>query len=183
MFHNQLDFFNFQHNNEEEADSSQNLFKFPELIQQTKPIILCPIKVNNSVSTTSHPNNHENSNSNQKPNKKRIRRVWTKEEDEKLLNAIKEQEPIVWDEVAKHLPGRTAVQCKECYCFRLAPGIKKGPFELWEDFIILTEHERIGNHWKLIARKLKGRTMFAVKNRWYTFLSDKSKADLIQLIL
>jgi hypothetical protein len=59
--------------------------------------------------------------------------------------------------------------------FRIGPGLNKGPFEGWEDDLIIRERERVGNHWTSIAAKLPGRTSCAVKNRWYSVLKKQQR--------
>ena len=99
--------------------------------------------------------------------------TWTQEEDQLLINAVSHQSPIVWDSISQLVPGRTAIQCKERWLYRLHPEIKKTRFEKWEDELIITERNKFGNHWTLIATKLPGRTSCAVKNRWYSVLRNK----------
>ena len=143
---------------------------------QTGPILTIPLvnQQNNQKSQKSQkPDEEEQQNSQKKP--KKSRRKWSPEEDERLIEAVAQQSPVLWDVVSTHVPGRTAIQCKERYCYRLKPNIKKGPFELWEDIVVIMERERVGNRWTLIANKLKGRTVFAVKNRWYTYLKNIPK--------
>ena len=95
---------------------------------------------------------------------------WTPEEDELLRNAVTSSSPIVWDLIAERVPGRNAIQCRDRWKYRLDPDLKKKIFEDWEDDLIIEERRKIGNKWTLIANKLPGRTDYAVKNRWYTYL-------------
>ena len=106
---------------------------------------------------------------------RRIKGVWKQEEDEKLKKAVQSMSPVVWDVVAEHVPGRTPLQCRERWRYRLSPDIKKTRFEHWEDSIIIKEQKRLGNKWTLIANKLPGRTSCAVKNRWYSVLNKTCK--------
>ena len=99
--------------------------------------------------------------------------AWSFEEDEMLRAAVSNCDPILWDVVAESVPGRTAIQCKERWLYRLHPEVKKTRFEKWEDDIIINERNRVGNHWTLIANKLPGRTSCAVKNRWYSVLRNR----------
>ena len=95
---------------------------------------------------------------------------WTPEEDELLRKAVTSSTPVVWDLVASQVPGRNPVQCRDRWKYRLDPDLKKKIFEDWEDDLIIEERRRLGNKWTLIANKLPGRTDYAVKNRWYTYL-------------
>ena len=108
---------------------------------------------------------------------KRIRPVkgqWSPKEDEILREAVESCETqVLWDQIAKRVPGRTPKQCRERWVYRLRPEIKKTPFEPWEDALIYEERKQVGNCWTLIAQKLPGRTSCAVKNRWYTVLKNR----------
>ena len=101
---------------------------------------------------------------------KKIKGFWKHEEDEKLIAAVKETNPCVWEIVASKVPGRTPIQCKERWLYRLHPDVNKAKFEKWEDDLIIKERKKMGNSWTYIATKLKGRTALAVKNRWYSIL-------------
>lgn len=103
----------------------------------------------------------------------KLKGAWSNEEDIKLKEAVSHCDPILWDVIAESVPGRTPIQCKERWLYRLHPEIKKTRFEKWEDELIIHERNRVGNHWTLIANKLPGRTSCAVKNRWYSVLRNK----------
>jgi hypothetical protein len=95
---------------------------------------------------------------------------WQNCEDDLLRSAVSKFGTNQWDSVASRVPGRTPTQCRERWMFRISPGLNKGPFERWEDQLIIRERARVGNHWTLIADQLPGRTSCAVKNRWYSSL-------------
>jgi hypothetical protein len=79
-----------------------------------------------------------------------------------------------WTDVAKFVPTRTSKQCRERWFDRLAPGIRREPFEPWEDTILLDAQKELGNHWSRIAQRLPGRSACAVKNRWYSGLRNQT---------
>jgi hypothetical protein len=97
-------------------------------------------------------------------------RTWTREEDDKLMQAISGQTNICWSDVAATIGRHTAKQCRERWLVKLNPNVRRSPFEPWEDEIIQFECERIGNRWSVIAQRLPGRTSCSVKNPWYTVL-------------
>ena len=103
--------------------------------------------------------------------------IWTQEEDMLLLQAVNETKPIIWDVVAEKIPGRNAIQCRERWRYRLDPSINRTPFQKWEDDFIISERKKVGNLWTLIATKLPGRTVCAVKNRWYSVLRHRLNDD------
>jgi hypothetical protein len=102
-----------------------------------------------------------------------VRGSWTPHEDELLKAAVQRLGTSHWDAISSVVKGRTATQCRERWLFRLSPGLKKAPFEKWEDELIIAQREKMGNHWTAIASCLPGRTSCAVKNRWYTVLRKK----------
>ena len=102
---------------------------------------------------------------------------WCMSEDALLRAAVGRFGINHWDAVAATIPGRTATQCRERWMFRISPGLKKTPFEYWEDELIIRERGRLGNHWTQIAAKLPGRTSCSVKNRWYTVLRKHNPVD------
>ena len=100
----------------------------------------------------------------------RKRKYWTREEDDLLIKAVNKTSPLVWDLISKEVPGRTPIQCKERWLYRLDPSLNRKKFELWEDIFILMSLRKFGNQWKLIANRLPGRNAYAIKNRFYTHL-------------
>ena len=97
---------------------------------------------------------------------------WTQQEDEYLKNAISQVGTKKWSDVARFVPSRTSKQCRERWNNRLNPELKHGPFEQWEDQIIIEKQREIGNRWSCIAQSLPGRSPGTVKNRWYSGLKN-----------
>lgn len=104
------------------------------------------------------------------------RSSWSQEEDEVLLNAVSGKSNINWDYIASIDGKHTPKQCRERWLVKLNPEVRRSPFESWEDDLIQSERQKIGNHWSLIAQLLPGRTSCSVKNRWYTVLRYRNQA-------
>lgn len=61
---------------------------------------------------------------------------------------------------------RNGKQCRERWVNFLNPEIKKDPFTLQEDILILEKRLSIGNKWSEIIKEMPGRTENNVKNRF-----------------
>jgi hypothetical protein len=118
----------------------------------------------------------------QKPPDQAVRGTWTQQEDELLTQAVTQLGPTKWIDIAKFVPSRTSKQCRERWYNRLAPSLKKDPFEPREDKIIIAKQSQLGNRWALIAQSLPGRSPGAVKNRWYAGLKTTQDAPDAELV-
>ena len=109
-------------------------------------------------------------NQNDRPKENINRGTWSPQEDEQLTNPVNQIGQKNWVEVAKHVPARTAKQCRERWRNRLRPNLNLEPFQYWEDQIIIEKQKEIGNRCALMAKQLPGRSSNAIKNRWYSTL-------------
>lgn len=99
-----------------------------------------------------------------------IKGSWTEEEDRMLISLVNQHGTKKWTRIAEDLPGRIGKQCRERYMNHLDPSINKSPWTEDEDLEIIRLREEFGNQWSKIAKKLRGRTANAVKNRWNSAL-------------
>ncbi|XP_027119798.1 myb-related protein 330-like [Coffea eugenioides] len=99
---------------------------------------------------------------------------WTAEEDEKLINYIKQNGEGSWRSLPKNAGLlRCGKSCRLRWINYLRADLKRGNFTREEEETIINLHRSVGNKWSLIASKLPGRTDNEVKNYWNSHLSRK----------
>lgn len=101
----------------------------------------------------------------------KVKRVknWTKEEDDILLRAAEQYEYKNWNTVAKHLKGRSSIQCSARYK-RIKPGIMKGAWTEEEDEELLKLIQRFGKNWSLISKYIQHRSGKQIRDRFLNAL-------------
>mmetsp|Transcript_78009 Transcript_78009/g.189002 ORF Transcript_78009/g.189002 Transcript_78009/m.189002 type:complete len:548 (-) Transcript_78009:177-1820(-) len=107
-----------------------------------------------------------------------IKGSWAPEEDELLVSLLEEigDRVKVWSDIAGHVPGRNAKQCRERWVNNLDPTVNKGPWSAEEDAALIAAQKELGNKWSAIAERMPGRPDNAVKNRWYCMLNRTTAA-------
>ncbi|XP_050118496.1 transcription factor WER-like isoform X3 [Malus sylvestris] len=105
------------------------------------------------------------------------KRLWTKEEDEILLDYIRVHGRGRWNRIPK-VTGlrRSGKSCRLRWLNHLSPNVKRGDFSEEEEDLIIRLHNLLGNRWSLIAGRVPGRTDNQVKNYWKTHLYKKLNA-------
>lgn len=104
---------------------------------------------------------------------KKIRKLFSVEEDHLLTTIMYGQPFTTWIAVAAQIPGRTARQCRDRWANYLSPNNKNGPWSQNEDEILAEKHKEYGPQWTIISKFFDGRSENNVKNRWYTHLKHK----------
>lgn len=107
------------------------------------------------------------------PSHRKPRRLFTTEEDRKLIQLVEQFGVNAWTVISDRIPGRTSRQCKERYFTYLSPGVKKAPWTDEEDSLLFQKFQELGPRWSDIARYFDGRTANSIKNRWHLHLRGR----------
>lgn len=103
---------------------------------------------------------------------------WTRQEDEIIINFVRNYGLKSWTKLANLLPGRIGKQCRERWLNNLDPGLTRQPWTPEEDLQLFLLHEQFGNHWSKISMVMPSRADNMCKNRWYSSLSKKTKEEI-----
>lgn len=92
---------------------------------------------------------------------------WTREEDALLAALVEEYGARRWGEVATHMRGRSAKQCREHWHAHHAPSTQsQTPWTPAEDSFITRFYREHGPQWAAMASLLPRRSDAAIKHRW-----------------
>lgn len=91
---------------------------------------------------------------------------WTSQEDQCLIEAVRQLGTKSWKAVAQNVPGRSGKQCRERWLGQLSPSVVKDHWTIDEDLALIRAQKLHGNKWSIIATTLPGRSPISVKNRW-----------------
>jgi hypothetical protein len=111
--------------------------------------------------------------------KSKKRACWTKEEDERLREAVKQFNGKNWKRVAEIMGnGKTDVQCLHRWQKVLNPVLVKGPWTAEEDNKVVELVDRFGpKKWSLVAQHLPGRIGKQCRERWHNHLNPDIRKD------
>jgi hypothetical protein len=89
-------------------------------------------------------------------------------EDVRLLDIVNHLGTMNWAEVARHMPGRNARQCRERWTNYINPNLVKSEWTEADDELLVESYSEVGPKWFIIAGLLPGRARNDVKNRYFT---------------
>lgn len=116
--------------------------------------------------------------------KARSRRVWTREEDEKLRRLVahwgdQRGKNSHWDQISAQFESRTNKDCRKRWFHSLDPTLKRGRWTEDEDRILLEAYSKMGSVWNKIAQLIPGRTDDQCSKR-YNDVLDPSVRDRLR---
>jgi len=82
---------------------------------------------------------------------------FTEEEDQIILQAVKDGVPCRWSQIALLVPGRVGKQLRERFMNHIDPSLKTTQWIEIEDDILMEATKIFGTSWKNIAKILYGR--------------------------
>lgn len=100
--------------------------------------------------------------SQQEPQRRKLR--WTKEEDQKLLEAVSKYGPHNWGLISKLIGTRTGKQCRERWIIHHDPSYNRDEWSKEEDQLLIDLQSKYGNKWSVIAKNMNSRSTTNIKN-------------------
>lgn len=95
---------------------------------------------------------------------------WTREEDEAIINFVRDNGCKNWTRLSSLLPGRIGKQCRERWRNHLDPNLNHSNWTEEEDIQLFKLHSQYGNKWVKISSLMPGRSDNSIKNRWNSTL-------------
>ena len=104
--------------------------------------------------------------------KNRVRKTFSKAEDDKLLEIVVASPKLDWVEISSKMGNRTPRQCRERWKNYVDPSLLKDQWSQEEDTRLIDKFTELGSHWSKLKLFFPGRSVNSLKNRYF-FLSGK----------
>ncbi|KAH6660307.1 hypothetical protein BKA67DRAFT_653500 [Truncatella angustata] len=105
----------------------------------------------------------------------RARRNWTEKEDNLLRDLVQKEleddRPVLWRELAKHIPGRSNKDCRKRWWNSLAGGTVKGAWSPEEDQRLTDAVKKFGTNWPQVAAVVGSRCGDQCSSHWRQVLN------------
>ena len=116
---------------------------------------------------------------NEETKPKRVK--FTPYEDEIIRNFIKQYGKNNWNLITNFLPNKTPEACRTRYCRYISKeGTLNYNYTYEEDALIYEMRAKHGAKWKDIAKLLKGKTCYMIKNRYSHIIHVKFRKEKIK---
>lgn len=103
---------------------------------------------------------------------------FSPEDDQRLIEIVREVGTLDWKAVASRMEGRNARQCRERWNNYANPEVKRDPWTAEEDALLETKYNLLGPRWHTIASFFPTRSTNQIKNRYFAL---KKKPKTFQL--
>ena len=107
---------------------------------------------------------------------------WSNDENDILLDWVKQNGPTKWTECSKLLKGRCGKQCWERWVNILNPVVKKGNWSDNEQDLIFDALAQHHTSWSAMSKILKGWTENSIKNYFYSSIRWIKSSIIMTLI-
>lgn len=101
---------------------------------------------------------------------------WVPQEDKKILEWVEVHGPNKWNQCSDRLEQRTSKQCRERWTNVLNPHLKRTGLDEQEQVVLYNEMRVNWSSWRVVHKKLYGRTRNMVKNFFYNSLKSLKKS-------
>ncbi|KAK8883326.1 hypothetical protein M9Y10_045976 [Tritrichomonas musculus] len=96
---------------------------------------------------------------------KRRRRVWSKEEDEKLKILVEEKKMKNWVMISNYFRNRSNKDCRDRYFLHLSPNVVKRKWTAEEEELLMEKYKEFGSKWVKLTSFFDKRSSNDLKNR------------------
>lgn len=107
---------------------------------------------------------------------KRSKAMFSKEEDKKLIKAVRTFGENNWKIVSLYVENRTVRQCRERWKKFLCPSLNRSSWTREEDEILLEKYKEYGPKWSQISKYFQHRTDINIKTR-FSVLTRKIRKE------